>query len=251
MPTTASPTDTLIAAKRWTLYPPAPEKFIAETNEHALLAQVLHNRGLRTASDVAAFLARADAVRENPYRLRDMVPAVQRLVKAIERGEIICVYGDFDADGVTSTALLVTALQAAGGKVGPYIPDRVDEGYGLNVDSIARIASKGARLLVTVDCGIRSVAEVQRAVDLGLEVIVTDHHTVGPVLPPALAVINPRRADCTSGYERLAGWAWLIGWRRPCCVPWPSRGGRDFLRRRPKRSNRICSIWWRWARWRI
>lgn len=205
MPTTDSPTDSLTAAKHWLIYPAAPEKFIAESNEHALLAQVLHNRGLRTAGEVAAFLARADAVRENPYRLRDMVPAVQRLVKAIEQGEIICVYGDFDADGVTSTALLVTALQAAGGKVGPYIPDRVDEGYGLNVDSIARIASKGARLLVTVDCGIRSVAEVQHAMDLGLDVIVTDHHTVGPTLPPALAVINPRRVDCTSGYERLAG----------------------------------------------
>ena len=89
-----------------------------------------------------------------------------------------------------ATVLLVTALQAAGGHVGPYIPDRVDEGYGLNMDAIDRIAQQ-ARLLVTVDCGIRSVAEVAHANARGLEVIVTDHHTVGPELPPALAVINP------------------------------------------------------------
>ncbi|MCB0185817.1 MAG: single-stranded-DNA-specific exonuclease RecJ, partial [Caldilineaceae bacterium] len=113
-------------------------------------------------------------------------------------------YGDFDADGVTATALLVSALQAAGGRVGPYIPDRVDEGYGLNLEAIERIAQQ-ATLLVTVDCGMRSVAEVALAKTLGLDVIITDHHSVGPVLPPALAVINPRRKDCPSNFDRLAG----------------------------------------------
>ncbi|MCB0161332.1 MAG: single-stranded-DNA-specific exonuclease RecJ, partial [Caldilineaceae bacterium] len=123
---------------------------------------------------------------------------------AIETGEIICVYGDFDADGVTATALLVNALQAAGARVGSYIPDRVDEGYGLNLDAITRIARQ-ATVLVTVDCGIRSVAEVRHARDLGLDVIVTDHHSVGAHLPPGLAVINPRRADCPSKFVELAG----------------------------------------------
>ncbi len=191
-------------AKHWQIHDPAPAAFLRELAEHPLLLQVLWNRGARTAAAATAFLRRDDAVVENPYKLRDMAVAVTRLVKAIEKKEIICVYGDFDADGVCSTALLVTALQAAGARVGPYIPDRVDEGYGLNMEAIERIATQ-AKVLVTVDCGIRSVAEVARAGQLGMAVIVTDHHTVGPVLPPALAVINPRRKDCPSKFERLAG----------------------------------------------
>jgi single-stranded-DNA-specific exonuclease len=190
--------------KNWDHFEPAPVHFLDGIPEHPLLVQVLYNRGLRTAKEVTAFLTRTDAIKENPYRLRDMSEAVTRIVRAIEKNEVICVYGDFDADGVSATALLVNALQAAGGRVGPYIPDRVDEGYGLNLEAIERIATQAA-LIITVDCGIRSVAEVERAVALGVDVIVTDHHTVGPVLPPALAVINPRRKDCPSRFDRLAG----------------------------------------------
>ena len=190
--------------KHWAIAPTAPDSFISTIPEHPLLLQVLYNRGLRSQEEVDAFLIGSDAVRENPYRLKDMAPAVTRLLLAIEKGETICVYGDFDADGVTSTALMITALQEAGARVGPYIPDRVDEGYGLNLDAIDRVATK-AQLMVTVDCGIRSVAEVAHAQQQGLDVIVTDHHSVGPTLPPAIAVINPRRADCTSNFERLAG----------------------------------------------
>lgn len=194
----------LTQTKKWTVFDPAPVSFLDRIPEHPLLVQVLYNRGLRTAEEVTAFLARTDAVKENPYRLRDMSEAVTRIMRAIEKGEVICVYGDFDADGVSATALLVNALQAAGGRVGPYIPDRVDEGYGLNRDAIERIATQ-ATLMITVDCGIRSVVEVEQAVALGIDVIITDHHTVGPVLPPALAVINPRRKDCLSRFDRLAG----------------------------------------------
>ncbi|MCB0061552.1 MAG: single-stranded-DNA-specific exonuclease RecJ, partial [Caldilineaceae bacterium] len=186
------------------IHPPAPSSFIDSVPEHHLLAQVLYNRGLRSAAEVNAFLTMDDAIQENPYKLKDMTPAVVRIVRAIEQDETICVYGDFDADGVTATALLVSALQSAGGRVGPYIPDRVDEGYGLNLDAIERIAQK-ATLIVTVDCGMRSVDEVLRAQALGVDMIITDHHSVGPELPPALAVINPRRKDCTSNFERLAG----------------------------------------------
>ena len=195
---------TMLQRKNWQIYPVAPDDFLRAVPEHPLLAQVLFNRGLQTPAEVRAFLAGSDAVVNNPYRLAGMTIAVQRLVRAIRHRETICVYGDFDVDGVTSTVLLVTALQAAGGHVGPYIPDRVDEGYGLNMNAIDRIATQ-ARLLVTVDCGIRSLTEVAHANALGLEVIVTDHHTVGPELPPALAVINPRRADCPSRATQLAG----------------------------------------------
>ncbi len=194
----------LTPTKRWTLLPPAPRALLDALPEHPLLVQALYHRGLASAGDCRSFLAEPDAVRDNPFQLRDMAIAVDRIVYAIDQEEVICVYGDFDADGVTATALLVTALQSAGAQVGPYIPDRVDEGYGLNVDAVERIAQK-ARLLVTVDCGIRSSAEIERAHALGVDVIVTDHHSVGPVLPPALAVINPQRVDCDSRFKSLAG----------------------------------------------
>ena len=186
------------------IQPAAPDAFLRAISEHPLLAQVLYNRGIDSPQAVRAFLDGAQAMLENPYKLRDMVPAVQRILKAIEYHETICVYGDFDVDGVTSTALLVMALQAAGGRVGPYIPDRVDEGYGLNREAVVRIAGQ-AKLLITVDCGIRSIREVACAVEHHLDVIVTDHHSVGQELPPALAVINPRRLDCPHQFDSLAG----------------------------------------------
>lgn len=191
--------------KIWKLYPPAPaEHFRTIPEEHPLLLQVLYNRGIQTPAEVYDFLVGEDAVVENPYQLCDMEPAVKRIVEALARNETICVYGDFDADGVCATALLTSALQAAGGRVGPYIPDRVDEGYGLNMEALAAIAEK-ARLLITVDCGIRSVEEIRLARSLGLDVIVTDHHSIGPELPPALAVINPQRRDCPNSTAKLAG----------------------------------------------
>ncbi len=188
----------------WSIKPVAPEAFLRAVPEHPLLAQVLYNRGVDTPAAVRAFLDDVHATVDNPYKLRDMPQAVRRIIKALEKQETICVYGDFDVDGVASTALLVTALQALGGRVGPYIPDRVDEGYGLNADAIVRIAEQ-AQLLITVDCGIRSLSEVACAVEHKLDVIVTDHHSVGKELPPALAVINPRRPDCPSKFDRLAG----------------------------------------------
>ena len=186
------------------MYPPAPTEFLRAIPEHPLLLQVLYNRGLRTPERVTEFLVSEDAVLENPYALGDMQPAVARILQAIARRETICVYGDFDADGVCATALLVTALQSAGGRVGPYIPDRVDEGYGLNIEAITAIAQK-AKLLITVDCGIRSIPEVEHANQQGMDVIITDHHSIGAVLPPALAVINPQRQDVPNPTTRLAG----------------------------------------------
>ncbi len=190
--------------KIWKIYPPAPPDFFRIVPEHPLLLQVLYNRGIQTPEDVHEFLVGEDAVIENPYQLCDMRPAVTRILAAIAQGETICVYGDFDADGVCATALLTSALQAIGGRVGPYIPDRVDEGYGLNVDALSAIAEK-AQLMITVDCGIRSVVEVRHAQQLGMDTIITDHHSIGPELPPACAVINPQRRDCPNSPARLAG----------------------------------------------
>jgi len=142
---------------------------------------------------------------DNPFRLKGMHRAVDRIRHAIRRQEPIVVYGDFDADGVTASALLVSVLRALGARVRVYIPHRVDEGYGLNANAVRKVSAAGARLLITVDCGIRSIREVQYAQSLGMDVIVTDHHSIGPELPPALAVINPRRLDDTYPFKGLAG----------------------------------------------
>jgi single-stranded-DNA-specific exonuclease len=169
----------------------------------SLLVQLLHNRGLTEAQQVGDFLAGRFRT-DNPYRLKGMSEAVTRLRRAIAEEEKVAVYGDFDTDGVTATALLVQTFSALGARVQPYIPHRVDEGYGLNLDALRQLYRQGVRLVVTVDCGIRSVREVQLA-RRGLDLIVTDHHQVGPELPPATAVINPKRPDSAYPFVDLAG----------------------------------------------
>jgi single-stranded-DNA-specific exonuclease len=175
---------------------------------HPVMCQVLFNRGLQTPAAVQAFLEGRYLERDDPFLLADMEPAVARIRRAIEQQELIVVYGDFDADGVTATVLLVQALRGLADdrrQIRPYIPDRVDEGYGLNTEALSRIKEMGASLVISVDCGIRSVAEVEYGRRLGLDMIITDHHTLGPELPPALAVINPRRPDSEYPERRLAG----------------------------------------------
>ncbi len=175
----------------------------------AVLAQVLYNRGLTTLPEVQAFLDGRYLPETDPFLLPDMDTAVERIARAIRDGESIVIYGDFDADGVTSAVLLTQALRGLGAErknVRPYIPDRVDEGYGLNFDALTRIKEEfGADLVITVDCGIRSVQEVQHGRDIGLDVIITDHHSIGPHLPPANAIINPKRADSPYPETMLAG----------------------------------------------
>lgn len=192
--------------KRWSVAQPAPpEHFARLPHLHRLIVQTLYNRGIIDPDDVSAFLDGRGAGAINPFTLPDMAPAVTRLRKALRDGEQIVVYGDFDADGVTATALLTQTLRALGGHVRPYIPHRVDEGYGLNEDTLIKLAQGGARLIVTVDCGIRAHKEVAAANRRGLEVIITDHHTVGSRLPDAVAVIDPKRPDSRYPFRELAG----------------------------------------------
>ena len=180
-------------AKRWIVAPPAaPDVLDRFKGLNPLLAQVLINRGIDDPADVRAFLTDRSHTND-PFDLVDMRKAVARIRQAIKRREPIVVYGDFDADGVTSTALMVEALRRFNARVQPYIPHRIDEGYGLNSDVLKRMAKAGIRLVITVDCGIRSVQEVRDARDAGLDVIVTDHHSLGPELPEAVAVVNPKR----------------------------------------------------------
>lgn len=166
--------------------------------------RVLAHRGITTPAEAEAFL-HGGYLSDNPYRLKGVNEAVTRLRDALRRGERIAVYGDFDADGVTSTALMTLALRALGADVRPYIPHRVDEGYGLNFEALKQLKSEGCRVVVTVDCGIRSVEEVAFGQRLGLDVIITDHHTPGPELPPACVVINPKQPDSRYPFPSLAG----------------------------------------------
>lgn len=193
-----------LQSKRWNIAPRVPsEQAVLYPDLPPWVVQVLYNRGIRTPEQVRAFLA-DDFEAPNPFEMKGMERAVRRLWRAIEDNEQMAVFGDFDVDGVTATALLVEVLQAAGGRVMPYIPHRVDEGYGLNLDALRDLWRQGVRLVITVDCGIRSVVEVTEA-SKGLEIILTDHHSVGEVLPPAMAVINPKQQDCPYPFKELAG----------------------------------------------
>jgi single-stranded-DNA-specific exonuclease len=194
---------------QWVVAPPIS----AEANQlldhiPPVLRQILFNRGFVQPADVQAFLEGRYLASTDPFLLADMDKAVARIRQAITQDEMIVVYGDFDADGVTSTVLLVQALRGLGlsrQQVVPYIPDRVDEGYGLNDEALAALKARGAGLVISVDCGIRSVAEVKQAQALGLDMIITDHHSLGPDLPPAQAIINPRRSDSQYPEQALAG----------------------------------------------
>ncbi len=191
--------------KRWQVAPPAPPSHIARFSHlHPITVQVLYNRGVTDPAGVAAFLS-GEGSKANPFALRGMNAAVTRLRQALRAGEPIAIYGDFDADGVTATALLVQTLRALGGHVRPYIPHRVDEGYGLHEEALTQLARDGVHVVVTVDCGVRSPDEVAHANQLGLDVIVTDHHSIGPELPQAVAVVDPKRADSRYPFRELAG----------------------------------------------
>lgn len=154
--------------------------------------------------DVQAFLS-ADGVFRSPMLIRDMDKAAARLKKAVEKNERICIFGDYDADGVTSTAILYKYLKSLGCDVSYYIPDRLTEGYGMNNGAVRTLAEKGVELIVTVDNGISAYEQVELANSLGMEVIVTDHHTVPERMPPAVAVVDPHRKDDDSPFENFCG----------------------------------------------
>ena len=195
---------------QWQVAPPVPEDIQQQFSHiNATVLQVLYNRGIIDPAHLQAFLDKRYLESTDPFLLPDMDKAVARIRQAIENEELIVVYGDFDADGVTSTVLLTEALRGLGmmrQQVRPYIPSRVDEGYGLNFEALTKIKEEfGASLVISVDCGIRSVAEVEHANKIGLDMIITDHHSLGPELPPATAVINPKHPDSRYPETMLAG----------------------------------------------
>ena len=174
----------------------AVRRLATELGIEPLAARVLVNRGLGEPAAAAAFLADGLAELPDPFLMKGMDLAVERLTRAVVGGEKVTLYGDYDVDGVCSTALLSLFLEAVGITPATYIPHRIEEGYGLNHRAVERIASDGTKVLVTLDCGIASVAEISKARALGLDVVVVDHHAVPPTLPPATAVLNPLQPGC-------------------------------------------------------
>ena len=166
--------------------------------------QILFNRGIATVEEADTFL-KTDYAFHDPFLLKGMQTALDRIIKAIEREESIVVYGDYDADGVTSTALMAQSLEALGAKVSTYIPDRFKEGYGLNNEALKKLKDDGAVLIITVDCGIRAIDPCKFAKEIGLDMIITDHHTVGEELPEAIAVINAKQDGDDYPEKNLAG----------------------------------------------
>lgn len=171
-------------------------------DEFAVL--LLNSRGITEPDDIADFLDDNGEL-SDPFLIKDMDKAVSRIRKAIDNYEKIAVYGDYDADGVTATALLYLYLEAIGAYVTYYIPSRMDEGYGLHNEAVDSLASQGVKLIITVDNGINSIDEAEYIKSKGMDLVVTDHHHPGSVLPDAVAVVNPHREDDTSPFKEFAG----------------------------------------------
>ncbi len=181
------------------------EKFANENNVSKLLAKVLLNRGFKEKEKVQKFLYPKLEELYDPFLMNDMDVAVQRIIEAYETKEKVTIYGDYDVDGITSISVLKSFLTELGMDVEHYLPSRLEEGYGLNNEAVKKVAEQSTKLLITVDCGISAYNEVEYAKELGMEVIVTDHHECPEKLPRALAVLDPKREDSTYPFSSLAG----------------------------------------------
>src|SRR5688572_7349905 len=177
----------------------------AELQVSPTTARLLCIRGLGDVDHAQRFLSPSLGDLHDPFGLRDMQPAVERILGAVARRERIAIHGDYDVDGVTSTVILRRALELLGADVTHFIPERLRDGYGLQPASVDRLHADGVRLVISVDCGIRGVEAALHARSLGLDLIITDHHEPDAALPDALAVINPKRHDCAYPDKNLAG----------------------------------------------
>ena len=194
--------------KKWQIYQTNEQKVeeIAKKYEiNKLLATILVNRDITEKQTIEKFLNPKRNDFYDPYLMPDMEIAVERIIKAIEKNEKILIYGDYDVDGITSVTVLKSFLEERGITISEYIPNRLKEGYGLNKKAIEEIAKQGIQLMITVDCGISAVEEVEYANKLGIETIITDHHEPGNELPKALAVVDAIRKDNTYPFRKLAG----------------------------------------------
>ena len=194
--------------KKWEINKPDEEKVKEIENRHQinnLLAKILVNRGIIEEKDIEQFLKPTRKDFYDAYLMPDMEKAVDRILKAIEKKEKVLIYGDYDVDGITSVTVLKSFLEERSLKVDEYIPNRLNEGYGLNKAAVEKIANENYTLMITVDCGISAIEEVKYANELGIEVIITDHHEPGEKLPEAIAVVDAKRKDNRYPFRNLAG----------------------------------------------
>ncbi|HOH59530.1 MAG: single-stranded-DNA-specific exonuclease RecJ [Candidatus Cloacimonetes bacterium] len=198
--------------KKW-LVPPgldaqeyeAIERLAIEVKAPRLIAELLSRRGLRNEAEIRDFFKPDLSHLHDPYLFEDMDIAVTRILKALEDKEMITIYGDYDVDGTTATALLYLGLKRIGARIDFYIPHRMIDGYGLSLGSLDQLRENGSSLIISVDCGVNALEEINAIKDLGMEIIITDHHNPKDELPPALAIINPKLPDCQYPFEHLAG----------------------------------------------
>ncbi len=196
-----------MSERKWVLAEPDHEvcaKLQKDLGIFPLTAKLLANRGLDSADKVQAFLKKEEIPLHDPFLLKDMDKAAKRVKQAIEKKERVCIYGDYDVDGVTSTMMLYTYLTERGVKCQYFIPDRISEGYGLSLPVIQKMVGQ-VELIITVDTGITAIEEAKFAKDSGIDMVITDHHSCREEIPDAVAVVNPRRDDCTYPFKNLAG----------------------------------------------
>src|SRR5262249_42845696 len=184
---------------------PASAQLAAALGIPPIVARLLCQRGLGDPAIAQRFLNPSLDHLHDPLLLADMRVAVDRILAAIERKERIAIHGDYDVDGITSTVILRRALELLGADVTHFIPERLKDGYGLQPSAIERLHADGVRIVVSVDCGIRGAEAARRARELGVDLVITDHHEPDVELPQALAVINPKRHDCAYPDKYLAG----------------------------------------------
>ena len=192
---------------RWTGgdYDEAAVERLRAAGYPALLSAVLAARGAAAPEETLPILERERRLSYSPLLMRDMDKAVDRINLALSRGEKMAVFGDYDVDGITATVLLVDYLRRRGGDCGFYIPRRIEDGYGLGCDALRTLRDQGVTLVITVDCGITGVEEARYAREIGLDLVITDHHECKDTLPEAAAVVDPRRPDCPYPFKHLAG----------------------------------------------
>ncbi|MDD3678283.1 MAG: single-stranded-DNA-specific exonuclease RecJ [Dehalococcoidales bacterium] len=191
---------------RWNLLPPVPAGHpVCNCGFSPLLVQLMYNRGLTDPAQIESFITSDSKLSGDPLLLPDIHQGINRIYQGLLSGEKIAVYGDFDVDGITGTAVLVQGLQALGGNITPYIPHRIREGHGLNSDALDYLKNEGMSLVITVDCGVTGISQVKRAKRQGLDIVITDHHTPLGELPDAIAVVDPKREDSKYPFNELAG----------------------------------------------
>ena len=194
--------------KSWKIAEPPDHSAVSSWGStlHPLVARILSCRGIGSAEEASQFLAPALGKMLDPFLLKGMEQAVERLVAALQTGETICIYGDYDVDGITGTALLVSFFRTLGCTCHYFIPNRFDDGYGLSLEALERIIETvGATLIISVDCGIISIDEALFCRQKGIDLIITDHHAPREIIPHALAVINPLQPGCAYPFKSLAG----------------------------------------------